>query len=235
MIRAIAVAAVISALGYAPQKGRPSAKEVMSNVAKTYEAVDDFVVTLEGEVHMERLEMPKTTVTMYYKKPAKTHFSSAGFAMLPREGMMLNPAQLQDRYDATLQGEETADGAKRYKLQLAAKDPQARVRQMYVWVDPSNWTIVKTESVPYEGRNLTFEFKYGLQQGKYWLPVSMKATFGAAAPAPDRSGSDLSQTPAAALEEMQRAPRSGTVEITYSNYRVNVNLPDGIFEEKSGK
>jgi len=34
---------------------------------------------------------------------------------------------------------------------------------------------------------------------------------------------------------MQRAPRSGTVEITYSNYRVNVNLPDGIFEEKSGK
>ena len=234
-MKTLALVLVLAGAGIVPQAGRPTAKDIMNNVAKRFDEVDDYVVTLEGEVHMERLEVPKATVTMYYKKPGKTHFSSSGFAMLPREGMMLNPVQVRERYDATMNGEEEIEGKKTFKLQLAAKDPQARVRQMFVWVDPSNWTIVKTESVPYEGRALTFEFKYALQQGKYWMPVFLKATFGSAAPAPDRSGSDLSQTPAAALEEMQRAPRGGTVEITYSNYRVNVNLPDQIFEAKSGK
>ena len=137
----------------------------------------DFVATIEANVDMERLRVPKMKATLYFKKPDKVHFDAPGFAMLPREGVVLNPATLKARYNATVAGEESADGKKLVKLQLTGKDQNVRPRQLYVWIDQSVWTIAKMESVPYQGRILRLEFTYATQPGGYVLPQTLKASF----------------------------------------------------------
>jgi outer membrane lipoprotein-sorting protein len=220
---------------FAQRPSRPSAQEIMLSVDKAFEEVKDFVVTIEAEINMEQVRVPKSNATMYFKKPDRVHFTSTSFAIIPRDGLALNPALLREKYDASFVAEEKTDGKKIYKLQLAAKDPKTRLRQMHVWIDSSNWTIIKMETIPYEGRTLSIDFVFGLLQGRFWLPTSMKATFGVASGETAKPGADTQPSPAPQLEEMQRAPRSGSISIVYSNYKINVNLPDEIFERKEGK
>jgi outer membrane lipoprotein-sorting protein len=213
-----------------------SGDAVLRNVEKNSEGVQDFVTTLEGEIDMERLRVPRTTATMYYKKPDKVTFDSPGFGLVPREGVLLNATVLRQRYNSTLVGDDTAWGKRALKLQLAAKDAKTRLRELQLWVDSDNWTIVRAQIIPYEGRILTLDFKYAQQGGTYWLPKRMIATFGTTSQESVRPRLDSNPSPVGQLEEMQRAtPRSGSITINYLNYRINTNLPDSLFQARDIK
>lgn len=210
----------------------PTAEEMMQNVVKGFEGVNDFIVDIVANVKMERAQIPKMNAAMYFKRPDKIHFDAQGFLLVPREGLALNPATLQERYGASSAGTDTVGGRILCKLLLAAKNETTRLRQLSLWVDPANWTITKIETVPYEGRTLSLLFSYELQQGKYWLPSKLEASFGAVA-ATGKPAKETTAPPAQQLEELQHSmPRNGSVTVLYSNYRINVGVDDAIFEKK---
>ncbi len=209
---------------------------VLRNVEKNTEGVHDFVVTLEGEISMERLRVPRTTATMYYKKPDKVTFDSQSFGLVPREGVLLNATVLRQRYTATIAGDDTANGKKVTKLQLVAKDPKTRLRELQLLVDPVYWVIVRAQATPYEGRVLTLEFSYTKERGEFWLPRTMKATFGTTMVPVERPRLDSNPAPAGQFEEIQRStPRSGSITLIYTNYRINTNLSDSLFQAREAK
>lgn len=204
--------------------------EILRRVEQQLVSIQDYVVDLQAEVNMERLRIPTMKATMYFKKPDKVHFESEGFAMLPREGIAVNPAWLRERFTATVMGIDMVNGARTQKLQLAAKDASTRIRQLFLWVNTERWTVEKMETIPYQGRNLTVLFHYLRHEGRYWLPDTMRATFGFTVP--DTSANPFINQYAPQMNEMQRQPRSGTVTVVYSNYRINVGLKDELFEKK---
>lgn len=211
----------------------PSAVAVMENVEKGFEGVKDFQVTINAAIDMERVRVPKMTGTLYFKRPDKIHFVSANFMMVPREGIVVNPSLLRERYQPALVGEEEVDGKKLYKLELTARTEKIRPREMQLWIDPSNWTIAKMESVPYQGRILRLTFDYALEGGEFWLPRTLDASFDVASR--DTSGQsegDEDQRPE--FGRMRRPPRSGRITVTYSDYKVNVGLSDELFERQGG-
>jgi len=214
-----------------------SGPEVLQRVEQGVEGVQDYVVNLEADVHMERVRIPRAKATMYFKKPDLVHFDSPGIAMIPREGIAFNSAAVLEQYTAQIVGEDTVQGLKVLKLQLAAKAATARLRQLFIWVNPVNWSISRLQTVPYEGRTLSVDFSYGLQDGKYWMPTSLTAQFGLL----DEGGTikaqvDTSTVPETPLDQMQpRSPRSGSISIVYSNYRINVGLSDDIFKSSQNK
>lgn len=211
----------------------PQASEMLRNVEKGVEGVQDFVATIEAEVSMERLRVPKMIATMYYRKPDKVHFTSTSFVMLPREGIVLNPTLLRERYDPLVLGEEMADGKKIYKLQLTGKELKIRPNQLMVWINPAVWTIVRMETVPYQGRILRLAFTYAEQTGGYWLPATLKATFEAAERDTSAKRLDLGlQAPQ--LEEFTRPIRNGMITVKYLEYKINVGFSDDIFEKREG-
>lgn len=230
----ISIIALTMVNGGFVQKGPnvPSANEIMTNLAKGFDEVKDFIVTIDAEVKMERAQIPKMSATMYFKKPDKIHFNSQNFLIVPREGIALNPAMLQERYSASLGGIDTIEGKTLCKLLLAAKDETVRLRQLYLWVDLSNWTVAKIETAPYEGRTLSLVFSYELQQEKYWLPSKLVASFGVLTES-EKTTKESMPAQAQQFEELQRAmPRTGNVTILYSNYKVNVGLDDSIFKKE---
>ena len=206
---------------------------ILQNVARGNEGIQDFVASIEAKVDMERLRVPKMNATLYFKKPDKVHFDSPGFAMLPREGIVLNAGTLRTRYDAAIVGEESVEGKKLLKMQLTGKELNIRPRQLFVWVDQTLWTISKMESVPYQGRILRLEFTYATQSGGYILPQTLKASF-------ESSGRDSTQRPldldlpnTPQLGDLnQRVPRSGSIFVNYLDYKINTGLSDDIFQKK---
>jgi outer membrane lipoprotein-sorting protein len=206
---------------------------VLQNIAKGSEGIQDYVATIEAKVEMDRLRVPKMSATLYFKKPDKVHFDAPGFAMLPREGVVLNAATLISRYNAEIVGDESIDGKKLQKLQLTAKEENIRPKQLFVWVDPAVWTIVKIESAPYQGRILKLEFTYETQQGGFVLPKTLKATFDSVVRDTTQRPLDLDMSNAPQLGELnQRATRSGSITVKYLEYKINVGLSDEVFEKK---
>ena len=229
--------AVLLLAANADSQKLPSGSEVLLKLEKGVEDVQDYQVSLEADVHLERVRIPRAKATMYFKKPDKIHFDSPSIALMPREGVAFNSAAVLEQYTAQMIGGDTIQGKKVLKLQLAAKESNARLRQLFIWVNTETWTISRLQTIPHEGRILTMDFSYSLQNGKYWMPASLTASFGLL----DEGGirkpqADSSSSPETPLDQMQsRAPRSGSITITYSDYRINIGLSDDIFKAAPSK
>jgi outer membrane lipoprotein-sorting protein len=237
MLRSASIVLVFVALTILSQsQPLPSGKIILQNVEKGVEGVNDYVVNLEVNVDMERMQAPRSIATMYFKKPDKIHFESPNIALLPREGFALGSSSLLRSYIPTTVGDDTVGTRKVIKLTLAAKEERTRLRQIYVWVDPKQWTIARLQTVPYEGRVVTLTFEYELEKGKYWLPHLLTVDFDLVSRDTPRKPVESAPTPTNPFDEMQRrSPAVGTVTVRYSEYRINTGLSDEIFLPKQEK
>lgn len=201
---------------------------ILERCERVLAGVEDYTADLTAKVDMERMRIPAMNATLYFKKPDKIHVKSDGFALLPREGFAAPVADMSKRYQAVLQATDSVEGIALYRLLLTPRGSGQRVQPVTVWVDPVRFTIVQVRSTPYRGREVVLKFTYALQEGRYWLPDRLMASF--VTMAPDTSSEEetlFGMKPQ--LDEMRRRPRNGTFEIVYSNYRVNTGLPDDLF------
>ena len=161
-----------------------TAGEILQNVKKQFEPVKDYTATLTAAVDMERMQIPEMQVTIYFKQPDKFHIEATNFAMIPRDAVGLNPAQLIDKYDATIVGTEQKEGVAIYKLRMVSKPEKGRpVRESYVWVDGSRWVITHFESTPSDMRKVVVDLEYQAIDGKYVLPSKIEAKMDTQQPA----------------------------------------------------
>jgi outer membrane lipoprotein-sorting protein len=187
----------------------PAGAEVVQKIVRGTEGVQDYTVDLLIDVNMERIRIPRAKATMYFKKPDKVHFDSPSIAMLPREGMAFNSSAVLEQYTAQTLGPDTVNGKKVIKIQLAAREASARLRQVFAWVDQDTWTISRMQTIPYEGRLLTIDFVYGLQDNKYWLPTSLALRYSVLNESGMKREEQPPTTPDTPLDQMRaRAPRS---------------------------
>jgi outer membrane lipoprotein-sorting protein len=201
-----------------------TAAQILQNMKHQFEPVKDYTVTLKATVNMERMQIPEMIVTLYFKQPDKVHIESKNFAMLPKDAIALNPAQLIDKFDASIVGTEQKDNTTMYKLRLISKPEKGKpVHESYVWMDASRWVVTHFESTPSDVRKISVDLAYETIDGKYTLPSKIAARM------------DAQQPPDSSAEKMyspQRMPRKGNVTILYSDYKVNTGLSDEIFDKK---
>ena len=203
-----------------------TAEKILENVKTQFDKVQDYTATITATINIERLHIPQMTIKIYFKQPNKVHIESKNFAMVPREGIALNPTDLLNKFEATLVETENDSGRTVYKLRLISKPEENKVlTESYIWIDGTRWVVTKFESMPTAGRTVEIAFTYETVDGKYTLPSTMTATF-------DFSGGDsFTQR----KQRPGRMPSKGTVEVKYSDYSVNTGLSDEIFEKKQEK
>lgn len=201
-----------------------TAVQILQNMKQRFALVRDYTVTLTLSVDMERMQIPEMVVTLFFKQPDKVHFESKNFSMIPKEAIALNPAQLIDKFDATLMSTEKGAQGPIYRLRLISKPEKGKpVRESYIWVDGTRWVVTRFEATPSESRKLFFDFEYVEIDGKYTLPSRVSGRFDTQPP---------SDSTAEKMYSPQRVPRKGSVTMVYSDYKVNTNLPDEMFEKK---
>lgn len=203
-----------------------TAEKILQEVKNHFETVKDYSVELTAEIEMERLHIPEMKMKLYFKQPDKIHIDSKNFAMLPKEGFGINPAEYLEHYNASITGTETVNGTTLYTLKLLSKPEKNKpLREVFLTVDGAHWVVIRMESSPAPGRTIFVAMDYAAIENIYFLPVAMKLQFDFAPPA------DTSLTEKK-MNTMRMMPRKGRVEISYSKYKVNTGLSDGIFEKK---
>ena len=208
---------------YVSQAQTPTATQILENMKKQFDPVNDYTATVQVSVDMERFQAPEMPATIYFKKPDKVHVDSKNFAMVPRQAVPVNPVQLLAKFNASLLGTEKRGDSTFYKLRLVSKPEKGKpVTEWTVWVEGAHWVATHFETSPWELRKISADFEYRPVGG-----VLMPSKISLMMESQQQSDSTAERT-----YNPQRAPRKGSVTIHYLDYKINTNLPDEIFEKK---
>lgn len=204
----------------------PGGEEVLRKVEAGFTEVDDYTVTLDIVADIERVKVPPMKVAMAFKKPDRVHFTSTGFAMLPKESIGFTPSQLLRRVEPERVTSDTMNGRPMLEVQVKLRNDQTGLRRLILTVDPDRWTVERLTTPQFDGRTVTALFQYD-RFGSTWLPVRLEVTF--VIPQQDTL-QPPSSPPSQAPPGM--SPRSGKITISYSDYRINKGIDDSVFEEE---
>lgn len=215
---------LVVSLSFAQKGSQLSSDQILSNIEAHFEGIQDYTVTLDVALDMERLKVPKMKATMYFKQPDKVHFQSEGFALLPKEGIAFTPGSLRRRF--TVDSVKAGPGDE-LTLTMRAKAEQSRLRKAHVVVNTKQWTISRLSFLQFDGRSLSAEFLYARIENR-WLPSQVVLTFASDSAQTDPT--DLIDKPPGAQRPSQ-VPRKGSVTVRYSDYKLNTGLSDELFEQ----
>jgi hypothetical protein len=204
--------------GQSGTRGLPDGETVLKNIEARWLPIKDYSVTLAVTADIEKLDVPPMVVRMYFKQPDKTHFESEGFAVLPRDALRFNPQELRKKYAVEAVSRDTA-GAK-LRLRLISRGETGPVRRLTLLVDPKALTVDGLESGTADGRRMKAVFTHVQTEG-FLLPSSLVVEFTSDAPG------ETPDTPPGSGR-----PRKGKVTVTFTDYRVNSDLPDDLFLKK---
>ena len=216
--------------------GGVTGEEILRKVEEQVERVNDYTVTLDVVVDIERLKVPPMHAMMYYKRPDKVHFDSKGFAMLPRESMGLQFGKLTQRFAVDSVGREGKGAPSVFRLVMHPRDERSAVRKVLLWINGDRWTPERLEIPQADGRVMQAVFTYD-SFDECWLPTELAVSF---AMAPQDTTMAVPANPFAAPDQPLRSQqrggqRKGTVTVRYSDYRVNTGLSDDIFVQPEKK
>jgi outer membrane lipoprotein-sorting protein len=123
---------------------------------------------------------------------------------------------------------DTVHGARAYRLTLLPRSERTRTRRVQLLVDPEHWTAERIVTNTVDGRSIAATFRY-VQVEDFWLPSHLDVTLASA----EQDSSQLPPWEAQpGTSSRRRGPLKGTLEIRYSNYRVNTGLSDDLFHTR---
>ena len=212
--------------------GRIQAQEEASRyldpIEKKYSGLNDYIVDVNVHFDIEALKAPDLQAKLYYKAPDKMKVESKRIFFFPQEGGYFNPSLFKKKdFDIRLVERLIYDGRKAVRLKLTPIDTDTFNKGFVLTIDTDRSLIREIKISPSEGREVKAALDYG-RFGNFELPARIDLELDI--PSEDPSGvKEFTQFG-------QKTKRvTGKVEITYSNYRINVGLGDDIFKEKGNK
>ncbi|MED5474688.1 MAG: hypothetical protein VX770_01515 [Candidatus Neomarinimicrobiota bacterium] len=215
-------------------------ENIIDNTQKKFEMVDDFEVKIKIQLDIPAFRMPKKKYKAYFKQPDKVKIKTKGFGVLPKTGLFTSPkenfSKITDKKliwsdikdHIIISGEVIADSLKiEFPNEYTKLTFKPRVE---VSVDTLDWLIksVTTKLDTLKLIEIKNEFKsvddmvllpdrteviYYVKDAKLanWLNKDINSMIGNQT----KISSDMIK---------------GTININYSDYKVNVGLNDKIFD-----
>jgi len=210
----------------------PSAQDILNRMETSFEKIEDYVVTLEGTIKMEGVNVPKTEAILFYKKPNKIHIESKGILFLPKKVMVINPYYLKRSFKPLSIEKKIVKEMAIYKITLIPKEKRLG-NVIEIWVEDKHWSIKKMKITRFKGSTVMAYIEYTMIKGKYWLPKSTVVELNIPAKA-RRPGIFEGFGEIDPWEEKGTGKtKRGIVNISFKNYRgVNAGLSDEVFKRK---
>ena len=207
---------------------------ILERVKKEFEKIDDYQVDVKIKVDVNFLKMPDRDATIYYKKPDKFHIDSENFAMLPKSGINFTPfGFLNYKYSSFYVKEDTINGILTSVIKVIPLELDVDVILSTFWIDTNRNIILKVESSRKPQGTYTIDFNYLKTEQGFWLPSSM--VFSSTIESGLYPGKGKKEKQNNESKNDSNDKETGKVYLTYSDYKVNVGLPDSIFNDKEDK
>ncbi|MEJ5263284.1 MAG: hypothetical protein WHT45_11425 [Ignavibacterium sp.] len=207
------------------------ADELINSVITNFNRVKDYEVDIDIKVDVEFLKVPESRAKIYFKQPDKIRLKSDGFALLPKDGLDFSPAALTKKdYTAIYEQDVILNGIKTSVVKVIPVGEQSNIILSTLWIDPIKKVIRKVESTTKTNGTFTIELFYD-EAMKYPLPDKMLFSFNIDKLNLPKAFSNDGNPPKK-RKRVPDAPTKGNVIVKYSNYKVNIGIPDSVFEEK---
>lgn len=205
--------------------------DIIKNIKNEIEKVNDYQAELNIKVDISFVKIPDVTAKIYFKKPDKIHIDSKSFAILPKQGLTLNPFSLIDKnYTAIYEGIKEYNNQKHYQIKIIPEESNNRISLITLLVDINKSTITKMITLGEKSGKTEIEFDYTKIDDKYWLPQKIIVTADVGNFRPRGINNNPPNTTEKKTSENEQ--KTGKIFITYSNYIINKGLDDNIFSKK---
>ena len=208
--------------GWTP--AQEDASRYLDPIEKKYSGLRDYTADVNVHFDIEALKAPDMQARLYYKAPDKMKVESKRIFFLPKEGGYFNPSLFKKKdFDMKVLERLIYDGKKAVRLKLTPMDADTYHKGYILTVDTDRNLIREIKISPSEGREVKATIEYGIFRN-FELPTHINLEL------------DMpSEEPSGMKEFTQFGQKTkkitGKVEITYSNYQVNVGLSDEIFKD----
>jgi len=207
--------------------------EILDNVIKAFEEIEDYVVNVNIKVDVAFLKIPEANAKIYFKQPDKVHMESEGFALLPKQGMNFSPTGfLKTDYTAFYNKEIELNGIEVSVIKIIPLDESSDVILSTFWIDQSKNRIMKVESSRRPSGTFSIDLTYPENKPDFLLPASMIFTFDIedmhfpTGITGDSNSEDNDE------KEKEEKEKTGKVFVNYSNYKINQGLSDDLFVDE---
>jgi outer membrane lipoprotein-sorting protein len=231
MFRKILFLIVLSSITGFSQSKDPN--EILDNVIKAFEEIEDYVVDVNIRVDVAFLKVPEANARIYFKQPDKVHMESEGFALLPKQGMNFSPLGfLKTDYTAFYNKEIELNGIEVSVIKIIPLDERSDVILSTFWIDQSKNRIIKVESSRRPSGTFSIDLTYPENKPDFLLPASMVFSFAIEEMHFPTGFTDDSDSESNNENEKKDKDKTGKVYINYSNYKINQGLSDDLFEDE---
>ena len=207
-------------------KAQNLADSLIQHIIASSSKVQSFSADVEIDVDVDFIRIPVKKGKIFFKSPDKFKFRATGFALVPKKGLNFSMQKmlLQPHTAIYVSSDDT-----NHLIKIVPMTADADYVIASLWIDKNLDRINKMEvTSPRQGNSL-MSFEYGNQP--YDLPVSTKVSFDIAQidipmqfmgnMAMDKKKKDKSDK------------TSGNVILNYSNFKINGEIPDTLFEEEA--
>ncbi|OGP94467.1 MAG: hypothetical protein A2157_06925 [Deltaproteobacteria bacterium RBG_16_47_11] len=199
------------------------ASRYLDSIEKKYAGLKDYTAEVSVHFDIETFKAPDMQARLYYKAPDKMKVESKRVFFFPRDGGYLNPSQFKKEGFEVRFLARSADDGKSVTLKLTPQKGKRNIHEFVLTIDTDRNLIREMEVTQFDGREIKAAIDYGKFDG-FELPVHIRLKLDI--PTFETEG------PKEFDQLIQKPKRvTGTIEITYSNYKVNSGLSDEIFKE----
>jgi len=196
-------------------------------IEKKYSGLKDYIADVNVHFDMETFKTPDMQAKLYFKAPDKLKVESKGVFFFPREGGYFNPALFKkDDFEIRIL-EPVAEGKKDIKLKIVPKKKEKMGREFILLIDRNDNLVREIHTSQFDGRETKARIEYG-RYGSFELPRYILLTL-------DLPSVDPNEKRGFGPFEQKSERVTGTIEITYANYKVNTGLKDEIFKPRETK
>ena len=193
-------------------------------IEKKYFELKDYTADVNVHFDMETFKTPDMKATLYFKAPDKLKVESKGVFFFPKEGGYFNPALFKkDDFEIKIL-EPAGEGKKEVRLKIVPKKKEKMGREFVLLVDRNDNLVREIQTSQFDGRESKAKIEYG-RYGSFELPRYILLTL-------DLPSVDPGEKGGFGPFEQKSERITGTIEITYANYKVNTGLKDELFKEK---
>ncbi len=215
-----------------PMSAQQSAENLLHHVKKKLRSAHSYSVDLQLAVDIPFIDAPPSKAKLYYKAPNLIHLEAEGFAMLPKQGADLNVLRILLQPHATVDaGQEQFRGVTTRKVKILPTDDDSRIALATFFIDTVRLLPLKASIVTRNGGTIVIELDYAnTHAAAFALPSYAKLIF-------DVPAMDLPKTMTGDFDKQPTnsngKPVKAIVEIRYSNYKININIPNTVFNSNS--
>ncbi|PJA98432.1 MAG: hypothetical protein CO128_07425 [Ignavibacteriales bacterium CG_4_9_14_3_um_filter_30_11] len=204
--------------------------DIIKNLKKEFEKVKNYQVNVKIKVDATMIKMPEMKAEFYFKQPDKTFVKSTSFAMIPKQGVNFSPVSyLKGEYTAVFARNENVNGRELSVVKIIPNKEDNEILLTTMWVDQVKNVIRKIESTTKENGTFNVEFNFD-ENLDYPLPSNIIFSFNL-----NKIGLQAKLEDKLKRKKGKRdiSGMKGKVVLTYSDYKVNTNLPDSLFITKN--